>query len=148
MPLCCLTGSQRRRQNAYTESPCDVLCVAGWFGGCDRVKCPRLGRMFLLDKWHIVKNLSSVALPFNLWAITTNFLPSDAAEFRSYMKVAIQGSSSISQFLTGRTIRSPNILRIVRRTIIRFLIELRRTFSSPNLVRAIRRTTLRFLTGL
>ena len=54
----------------------------------------------------------------------------------------------LSPFLTGRTFSSPNILRTVRRTIIRFLIELRRTFSSQNMVWTARRTILRFSTGL
>ena len=51
-------------------------------------------------------------------------------------------------FLIGQTVSSPNILRTVRRTILRFLTELRRAFSSPNVVRTVRRTTLHFSTGL
>ena len=59
-------------------------------------------------------------------------------------------AAPLSPFLIGRTVSLPNILRTVRRTIIRFLkiIELRRTFSSPNMIRTVRRTILRFLTGL
>ena len=37
------------------------------------------------------------------------------------------------------------VLRTGRRTIIRFLIELKQTFSSPNMVRTVRRTLLPFL---
>ena len=44
----------------------------------------------------------------------------------------------LNPFLTGRTVSSPNILRTVRRTILRFLIELRRSFCSPSIVLTVR----------
>ena len=67
-----------------------------------------------------------------------------AASVLNYRQI----SHALSPFLIGRTVSSPNILRTVRWTIVRFLIAFRRTFSSPNMIRTVRQTILRFLTGL
>ena len=64
------------------------------------------------------------------------------------VRICMFGCVILSPFLIGQTVSSPNILRTVRRTIIRFLTELRRAFSSPNMVWTVRQTIFHFLTGL